>query len=191
MRKMLYLLGIFAMGGLNAYETALASELKSMCEKDQDVRFQIIQSGKLHSEEGILALQKIDRENLPRLKAIVEQWGWPGFQLVGEEGEAAMWLLVQHCDADVEFQRVCLKLLKEAVLNGDASKKHCAYLEDRVLVHGGLSQLYGTQVLLVDGEVVLNPVQDPEELDRRREEMGLNPLNKYLDDCREIYGLKR
>lgn len=51
--------------------------------------------------------------------------------------------------------------------------------------------IYGTQVLFVDGEVVLKPVQDPEELDRRREEMGLEPLSKYLDDCREIYGLKR
>lgn len=65
-------------------------------------------------------VEKINQEHLPRLKAIVEQFGWPGFRTVGAEGADKMWLLVQHCDQEIEFQKTCLQLLKDSVAKGDA-----------------------------------------------------------------------
>jgi hypothetical protein len=163
---------------LSAYDIDLLDELTAMYEKDQAVRAEILYSN-LNLEEVIRKMEAIDREHLPRLKEIIHQFGWPGFQLVGEEGAAKMWLLVQHCDEDVAFQKTCLHLLKDAVANANAPKNHLAYLMDRVLVNEGNPQLYGTQFQIVDGKAILAPIEDLDDLDKRRAEMGLEPFADY------------
>jgi hypothetical protein len=50
-----------------------------------------------------------------------------------------------------------------------------AYLKDRVLLHRGEPQLYGTQYMIRDGVLTLWTVQDPEGLDERRAALGLEP----------------
>ena|SRR3990167_4682954 len=184
----LFVFSIFA-SSLLAHDIGLFNELKNMCEKDQQARFAVINSGPLASEEAAKLIEAVDKENLPRLKAIVDQFGWPGFQLVGEEGSDKMWLLVQHCDKDLEFQKVCLQLLKEAVAKEDATKRHLAYLTDRVLVNEGFAQLYGTQVQLIDGQALARPIDNPEQLDKRRAEMRLEPFADYLNLLKEVYHL--
>ena len=100
-----------------------------------------------------------------------------------------MWLLVQHCDQDVGFQKMCLKLLQKAVANGDAPKRHLAYLTDRVFVNEGKPQIYGTQAQVIEGQIVLSPVEDPDHLDQRRQAMGLSPITEYLALLKEVYHL--
>lgn len=162
----------------------LINELKLMCQKDQEVRFKVI-NGEISEEE----ISKVDQEHLPRLKNIIYEFGWPGFQLVGGEGTDCMWLLVQHCDQDIEFQKRCLALLEESVRKEDAPKKHLAYLTDRILIHEEQSQIYGTQVQVIDGQVIPFPLQVPAELDKRREEMGLESFEEYLVLIRDVYRL--
>lgn len=174
---------------LLAQDTVLLEELKAMYEKDQQARFTVINSGQLGSEEGQKLIEIIDQKNLPRLKEIVEQFGWPGLRLVGEEGTDKMWLLVQHCDRDLEFQKTCLQLLKEAVAKEDAPKRHLAYLMDRVLVNEGLAQLYGTQVQLIENKAIPRPIENPDQLDKRRAEMGLEPFADYLALLKQVYHL--
>lgn len=154
--------------------------------EDQEARSKVINTGILGSEDGKKIVEEIDQKHLPCLKAIVKQFGWPGFQLIGTEGANQMWLLVQHCDSDIEFQKTCLFLLKEAADKGDASKEHVAYLTDRVLVNEGKPQIYGTQILIINGEAVPKPMEDPTHLDKRRKEMGLCPLADYLSLFKEI-----
>jgi hypothetical protein len=169
----------------------LSEELKSMYDKDQAVRWEVIHSGKLNSEEGIRMMEEIDRNNLPRLKAILDEYGWPGIKLVGEAGADQMWLLVQHSDHDVEFQKRALALLKGSVDKNDAPKRHLAYLTDRVLLNEGKEQIYGTQMEIVNGQVILQPVQDPDHLDQRREEIGLCPIAEYLLQLKQMYQLEK
>jgi hypothetical protein len=158
-----------------------------MYEEDQEARFKFIDAGNQDFDEGKMILEKMDQEHLSRLKVIIEQFGWPGFRIVGPEGTEKMWLLVQHCDWDIEFQKMCLQLLKEAVTEEDAPKRHLAYLMDRVLINEGKPQLYGTQVQITDGEILLSPVEDPDHLDERRKSMGLSPFAEYLSFLKEIY----
>ena len=87
-----------------------------------------------------------DEPRTARLKEIIEEHGWPGYDLVGEEGEDAAWALAQHADLDPEFQQQALELLRDAVAEGQASPGNLAYLEDRVAVAQGQPQLYGTQM---------------------------------------------
>ena len=126
------------------------------------------------------AMQRADADNLPWIRQVIAEHGWPGRSDVGDDGAQAAWLLVQHADADPAFQRDCLGLLTAAVGQGEARRSHLALLTDRVLVAEGQPQEYGTQLRYRDGECVPFPVRDPERVDERRAAMALQPLADYV-----------
>src|SRR5580693_5258766 len=117
-------------------DDGLRAELLRRVEKDQVARQALDADG----------MREADGENLPWLKGVVAAHGWPGVSLVGADGAHAAWLLAQHADADPAFQRRCLDLLATAVEAGEGSERELAYLTDRVLLHEGRPQVYGTQV---------------------------------------------
>lgn len=67
------------------------------------------------------AMAAADGENLPWLRQVITDVGWPGKSLVGEDGAQAAWLLAQHVGRDPAFQRRCLDLLTAAVQRGEAT----------------------------------------------------------------------
>jgi hypothetical protein len=94
---------------------------------------------------------------------------------------------VQHADHDREFQRQCLQLLQAAVAAGDSRPIELAYLTDRVRVGEGRPQVYGTQLTLVDGELVPQPIEDEAHVDERRGAIGLEPLAEYIASTKAYY----
>ncbi|CDR34848.1 DUF6624 domain-containing protein [Criblamydia sequanensis] len=170
------------------FNKALQDELLEMQEQDQKARFSLM-SHKEPSKELYENIKKIDVRNGKRLKTIINQYGWPGVSLVGLEGASAFWILVQHQDQDVDFQKECLELLKEAVNQYEASLQSQAYLTDRVKVNEGKPQIYGTQWVQKEGNFCLYPVEDIEHLDKRRLQMGLNTIAEYKKQMQMIYQL--
>ena len=79
--------------------------------------------------------QRIDEENTRWLAEVLSARGWPGRTLVGEDGAGAAWLLAQHADHDPVRQRAFLHALRSAAAQGQASRAHLAYLEDRVRIN--------------------------------------------------------
>ena len=78
-------------------------------------------------------------------------------------------------------------MIKTAVAQGEASGKDLAYLTDRVLLAEGKKQIYGTQFMQVDGKSEPRPMEDPEHVDDRRKEVGLEPIAEYAKRLREVY----
>ena len=131
------------------------------------------------------AMAAADAANLPWLRQLITDVGWPGKSLVGEDGAKDAWLLVQHADRDPAFQRRCLDLLTAAVGRGEAAAVDQAYLTDRVLLHEGQPQEYGTQAIGRDGRFVARNLRDPGHVDERRAAVGLGPLAEYLASMTE------
>ena len=123
--------------------------------------------------------KSIDDDNTRWLADLLASRGWPGRTLVGEEAAQAAWLLAQHADQDPIQQRAFLDALRAAVAHGEASAVHLAYLEDRVRVNAGQSQLYGTQFIVTGGTLGPHPIEDPGRLDERRAQAGLEPFADY------------
>ena len=125
-------------------------------------------------------LMEMDSNNTAWLMAIVEDIGWPGYSLVGEDAAHAAWLLAQHADLNPAFQRHCLKLLRRAVRRGEASSTDLAHLHDRVSLASGKPQLYGTQVIVRDGRYVPARLRNAQTVDARRAAVGLEPIAAHL-----------
>jgi hypothetical protein len=152
-----------------AVNDALRKELLERAGRDQAARESLRPGHDMQQWKQIV--EPVDRANAARLKEIVAAHGWPGRHLVGEAAAHAAWLLAQHAPPD--FQEQCLPLLEHAVDRDDASPRDLAYLMDRVLMHRGQPQIYGTQYLERDGILTLWTVQEPGSLDDRRAALGL------------------
>lgn len=170
-------------------EPDLAKELMKRQAEDQRLRL-LLQAAlskakpgepgvRISEVPGAEKLGDIDHDNTEFMKRTVEKYGWPGKSLVGEEASAAAWLLVQHADQDPEFQAKALELVKAAFKTGDTTGQQVAYLTDRVLLKQGKKQLYGTQFIGNGASAKPQPIEDEENVDKRRKEMGLGPLEDY------------
>ncbi|WP_295927004.1 DUF6624 domain-containing protein [uncultured Xanthomonas sp.] len=124
---------------------------------------------------------EVDKKNLPVIKSIFREVGFPTIAMVGRDGVSTAFLLVQHADDDLDFQRFALKLAKPLMEQRQLAKQQYAMLFDRVSLASGKPQLYGTQVQTVDGKTTLRPVEDTENLDARRKQMALGPIKDYLN----------
>jgi hypothetical protein len=161
----------------------LRTELQQMVEEDQRLRGEGVPPGP--SKEQWQQIDEADRRHAGRMREIVDRHGWPGRSLVGEDGAQWAWVLVQHAYHDVPFMRRCLDVMAEAVEAGEASATDYACLYDRVLIHERGEQLYGTHYLLDDeNEIVGARLVDPENVDERRREVGLVPLEEHLSRLR-------
>lgn len=161
----------------------LRRELLARQDEDQQVRQLLSAAEGQHKvrlpDEVAAQWQRIDQDNTRWLGELLATRGWPGQTLVGEDGAQAAWLLAQHADHNPDLQREFLDALRDAVARREAAPAHLAYLEDRVRVHAGQPQLYGTQFTVTEGELGPYPIEDPQRLDERRAEAGLEPFAAY------------
>lgn len=165
--------------------TELAAELARMAEEDQRARRGVSApdaSALADPDEWwrrTMEMNRVDVANTDRLREIVDEHGWPGRSLVGEEGAEHAWLLVQHASAQLDFQRRVLVLLTAAVAAGEATPRQLAYLTDRVRMLEGREQIYGTQFIWGnDGHPVPYPIQDPDHVDDRRAAVGIESMQQ-------------
>jgi len=175
------------MSGVTYFDPFLAHYIAQMYEREQKVLRAIqVCCGIYRCEEHVKAIQDLRDRHLPLLQQIIKKYQWPGTDLIGKDGIKKLWTLVQHCDHDVEFQERCLGHLQAAVRNHDAPPEYFAYLNDRTLKNRGVSQIYGTQLRILDNELVAYPILDEAHLDQRRKEIGLEPFDQYLDSMHKL-----
>jgi len=146
----------------------IAQDINIMAGVDQDMRQKEI------NEPGFWD-DTVDKANTERMKVIITQIGWPTISKVGEDASKNAWLLVQHADHDVGFQKQCLDMMKQEPAN-EVNQSDVAYLEDRTRVNSGQLQLYGTQFNNIGGKYIPKEIEDPEYVEERRRTMGLSSL---------------
>lgn len=150
----------------------LIDELNRRGRADQDIREELGDAP--WAQDVVERMNTIDADNTAFLAEVIAQYGWPGLDIVGEEGARHAWLIAQH--AEFELQQRWLPLLERAVALGRAEPAQAAFLQDRVLMRRGEKQRYGTQLHLVDAEWERWPIVDPEGINTRRLAAAMEPL---------------
>ena len=150
--------------------------LLDMAAEDARVRAELAASGELF--QGYAPrMAEVDDRNAKALAGIIAACGWPGRSLVGENGAAAAWLIVQHAIGQPALLRACLLLLREAAARGEAEAARAAMLEDRICFFERRPQRYGTQWDCDEhGRMAPWTIGDPDNVDARRASVGLGPL---------------
>jgi hypothetical protein len=161
-------------------ETLRGTLLQMASDFEQSVRIATTDPRRPMSADESVMTNILLRRNDDLIRSIVKTHGWPGRRLVGEDGAHAAWVVVHHMDYDLEFQRSCLRLMREAFDAGDVGAQDFAYLTDRVLTADGKPQMYGTQA-------GVRPEVDEARIDANRFAIGLPPWREAMKKRQEEY----
>lgn len=166
----------------------LQLELIKMYVNDQYVRSNlmtdILQKYNLSKDQVIIDSNGIntDERNRERLKEIIAKYGFPTKKMVGKDAMNGVFFMIQHADGENAWQKSQLTNIKNAVKMGDLDSQSYAYLYDRIKINSGEKQLYGTQFANVDAVnniVELDKTEEIDNLDKRRMEIGMMPIEMY------------
>ena len=128
--------------------------------------------------------QKIYRKNhavnIKKIRDILDTYGWPEASLIGGQGNRTICNVLQH--ADQETREYYLPMMKQAVLDKKLEARYLVRAEDRLATDRGELQIYGGQMKYYPETKSFNvwPVYDPANIDKRRAEIGLEPIAEYL-----------
>lgn len=164
----------------------LAAILDTIYQEDQKYRVELEAIEKKYGSESkeVQDMWKIimakDSINLFKVDKMLGEYGWLGADAVGEPGNLTLFLVVQH--AYHKTQLKYLPVMREAVKKGNAKAMHLALLEDRVAIGEGQKQIYGSQLEMdyKTKQYVVSSMIDPDHVDKRRAEVGLEPIAEYL-----------
>jgi hypothetical protein len=125
-------------------------------------------------------IKELDKQHSVRVMDITSAYGWPGYSLVGKDGANALWLITQRLDKDI--LKACAPMIVKAARAGEADKFQAAVFQDKALILNGKKQWFGTQLYAnpETGKIEIFPVADEINLNNRRVEMNLEPINEYL-----------
>lgn len=124
--------------------------------------------------------QQLSQDNFGALQVLLAQYGWPKYSTVGRLAADAPLLVINHHVED-SVRVHYLDRIREACLAQEGSCMEYAKIHDRILVNTDKPQLYGMQFQFnAARKLEPFPIQDPEYVDQRRKEIGLEPLAVYL-----------
>jgi hypothetical protein len=116
-------------------------------------------------------LRSIDLSNTEALKKLLPADGWFRNSKHGRTITHGAWLIAQH-SPDQEFRAFALAKLKQRLASGDVDARDYALMFDRVRLDTQRPQVYGSQAICKNGFLILYPIEQPEAVDRLREEIG-------------------
>lgn len=159
-------------------------QLIDAARRDIEVRTRLARSGELfggyHPE-----MEAVHLENATLLDRAFEALGWPGRKLLGDEGAAAAFLILQHAISSPDLQRRGLALMLDAIPAGEANTLDAAYLSDRIAIFEGREQIFGTQFDWdASGQLSPAPIADAINLEERRASVGLPPMSDTIAEMR-------
>ena len=157
------------LGKTREFKPELAGLLDSIYKGDQLGRSIMTNPG--------LPFRYIDNNaSLQIIDSIYQKYGWLSKSEVGENASMAQFLVIQHANLESQVKRK--DRVKNAVQNCLIEPWAYALLLDRISVRKGEKQLYGTQ--MTPDSLTYLPVEDEKNLNQRRLDFGLLPIEKYL-----------
>lgn len=167
----------------------IVDSIRHLAFEDKQMRQQVDSAFKKYGKDSPqwksawTSLQNSDREHNAFIKDLITGFKvYPGKNYVGEDASHCFWTLVLHQDKDTALQKEVIALMKPEVDQKNVEPNEYAYLVDRLKLNTGKNQIYGTQCYYDPKKkaYVPRPIDDRENVDKRRKEMELPPMSEYL-----------
>lgn len=160
----------------------IKSQITLIFKKDQEIR--------KNPGSTLEQIRAFEDEFTQYLKKVVDEFGWLTISKFGEDVSYQAGILITHTQ-DKEFAQKCLKLMEENI--EDIEKTNFALVYDKVMLSAGKPQRYGTKLKSYfkdDGSVVTEvvmPLEDPENIEVLRKQVGLSPLDEYMRNSEKLF----
>lgn len=117
--------------------------------------------------------------HLKKVTEIIDKNGWLGADKIGSQNNYTLFTTIQN--ADFETQDKYLGIMEQAIKSGSLLAEHFANLVDRKALAQHQHQIYGTQFIsaLKSGNHCRAPIIEETQVNKRRSEIGLPPLEAY------------
>lgn len=127
-------------------------------------------------------LQRMDASHTELVRPIIEDGSWLLSEKFDLKTRTNAWLLVQH-SPDLELMELSLTQIEPLALAGVFDGQDYGLLYDRVALERGRLQRYGSQLECINGTYQPAPLEDPENVNQRREQIGFPVvrLEHYLE----------
>lgn len=190
------IVGLTLVANGDNYYKQLKKELLVIWNDDQDIRNEYLKAREKLGEsdpkvENIAKIMRYrDSIHLVKVTKILDEEGWIGKDKIGVLGSNTLFLVIQH--SDLKTQQKYLPMMRNAVKDGKTELSWLALLEDRVALGEGRKQIYGSHVF-GNKETKKNyvaPLDDPDNVDKRRSEVGLEPMASYLEKWNIIWNVE-
>jgi hypothetical protein len=173
----------------NLPQPKYAKKLLNLILKDQALDYYIDQAKSYFASKGNAPQwyyplgafkQQISKDNYIAMQELIQKYGWPKYSTVGNLAADAPLLVINHHESNL-VRKKYIAQIKQSCLDKEGSCMEFAKIQDRILVEENKQQIYGMQ-FRYNTERALEPfpITDPEHVDKRRLEIGLEPLKLYL-----------
>jgi len=137
-----------------------------------------VDSEQANKYQEIYKRNHIDNEK--KIRKILDKYGWPDLDVIGEQGNITICAVIQHSDNDIRIKY--LPLMRKAVNDKQLNPRFLVRAEDRIATERGDLQIYGGQMKYYPETKSFNvwPVYDPVNIDKRRAKIGLGPITDHL-----------
>ena len=162
---------------------SLTTKLETLFMKDQAFRRIYVEAeNKLGADSDAYeyfweVVEAQDKVLEKELTDILDKYGWLGISQVGRLANGTQWSVLQH--GTVASKEKYAPLLKASVLKNESQAVHYARLIDRMLINSDRPQLYGTQINYTTETPTFYDIKDPEFIDKRRKELGLDSIEEF------------
>lgn len=164
----------------------LKEDLVKMALKERELLIQVVEKDQTKKSEGE-KLHKTYEDHSAKLCQILKTNGWPTTALVDQDGVFAAFQILKNAGT-FELQRDLLPVLVAVIKKDPTQKREFAGVYDRLRVSAGMKQLFGSQAVSVGGFLVLYPIEDEANVDKRRAGYDLAPLDEYIRTLQRTYG---
>lgn len=175
--------------GENAQKKVIFSVLKDSLEQmfqvDQQQRTELETIYKELGMESIAfknkisEIKKIDSFHTIYISEVLDKYGYLGELEIGRPASTALYIMFLHGPLDSQLKY--LPMLRQAFLEKKINPHNFSLLEDKINLTTNGYQIYGTQIGVDEnGNNIVRPIRDKENVNERRKELGLEPLEDYL-----------
>lgn len=122
--------------------------------------------------------EKNDSLNYYAIQQYASDKGYPTIARVGRRAAKGFWSIILHSSDSIAYKKY-IPILEQLCTEGEAEWAHFACMTDQLQVMKKQPQIFGTQYVRdADGQSRLYRVEDINQVNRRRERIGLTPALK-------------
>lgn len=159
-------------------DTIWRTEQEPITLRDSLMRIYGAESKEVQKQQEIYEKNHIPNEE--KVKNILNKYGWPTKEMIGEQGNWTICNVIQHSDNEIRIKY--LPMMRKAVKEKKLEPRFLVRAEDRIATERGDLQIYGGQMKYYPKTKSFNvwPVYDPVNIDKRRSEIGLESISEFL-----------